>query len=70
MAATYDVTDITQGVAFEPGKAAAPAYIVTFATKPSGIVGTATIPQSSFSTDEVDRVLTAAAMALEQVKAL
>lgn len=70
MAATYDVTDITQGVAFEPGKASAPAYVVIFTTKPSGIVGQATIPQSSFAADEVDRVLTAASMALEQVKAL
>lgn len=70
MAATYDVTDISEGIAFEPGKASAPAYVVRFTTKPSGIIGTVTIPQSSFSADEVDRVAVAASAALEAVKAL
>lgn len=70
MAADYDVTDITQAVFAYPGKPSGPGYRVDFTTKPSGIAGSVTIPHAAFGKEEVDAAVTAAAKALEAVKAL
>lgn len=70
MATDFDVTDITQAVFAYPGKPSGPGYRVDFTTKPSGIAGSVTIPAAMFSADEVATVATAAAKALEAVKAL
>ena len=70
MATSYDVTNIAPAVFYEPGEPSGPGYAVSFVTKPHGVRGSATIPVTAFSADEVDRVVSAAAGALEAAMVL
>lgn len=70
MADTFTITGITKTVALEPGRHAGPALEVAFVTKPHDIAGSVTIPAATFTTDEVQRAVTAQAAVLEQIMAL
>lgn len=70
MADTYKIEDQTPRSARTAAGGFYDVMRVTFATKPSGIVGTVDVPISAYSTDEVDRLVRAQAALLEAVQAL
>lgn len=70
MAATYDVTGQREVIDLTNEQGAVKAVEISFATKPSGIVGTVTIPKATYSPDNAARAIEAYAAALESTHAL
>lgn len=70
MATNFEVTNITPTRRADPNGQFVNVQTVTFVTKPSGLGGTADIPETAFTPDEVTNVVGAKAELLERIKSL
>lgn len=70
MADAYTVVSQVSTSAAGPTGVFVPSIVVTFRTKPNDIVGSVTLPQSTYGTAEVDKAIRAAASVLEAVQQL
>ena len=70
MAANYSIVHQTPKTQAVPGGTFVPAMEVTFTTKPHGIVGKVTIPQSQYAPANVDKIVSKEAETIEAVQDL
>jgi hypothetical protein len=70
MADTYTIVSQTPMMTDDGTGQIVPAVEVRFTTKPSGQPGRVRIPQSQFTPDNVDRIVSAEAATIEAVQAL
>lgn len=70
MADTYEIVNQKPRSRSEPGGLIQNVVAITFKTKPSGVVGIVDVPETVYSADEVDKIISAKAALLETVQNL
>lgn len=70
MADVYEITNQTRATDVGADGTIVPVWKVTFTSKPSGTVGSVSVPASMYSADEVDRLVRAQVAVVEAVAKL
>jgi hypothetical protein len=70
MAEQYTIVNQAPTTIISPAGVVVPAMEIAFTTKPSDVPGRVKIPTSTYSVDEVDKVIRAQAAVLEAVQNL
>lgn len=70
MSETFTIQNQVPATRNQAGGGFVPVMEITFMTKPSGIVGKVDVPDSTYTPDEVAKIVDAKARLLEAVQAL